>query len=198
MITRALSSATTSLAITMGLLFAMHLLIATGENVVVEPRARHMLDLVSVVAEDDPEVETPALPKIDRPRVPPPTRWSESATSGAVGVGLPAASPPPRTYRPTLAGTGKSDGPLVNIIRVQPRYPVAAQTRGLEGTVIVQFDVSPSGTVENAVVVESSNGIFNKAAIEATYRFRYRPRIVDGTGYPVRGLQQLFRFDLED
>jgi protein TonB len=138
------------------------------------------------------------LTKIDKPPVPPPTNFTETATTGGVGVSIPAATPAPPNHRSTLAGPGLSDGPLVNIIKVQPRYPAAAQTRGIEGTVLVQFDVTPSGAVENVVVIESSNSIFNKAAIEATYRFKYRPKVVDGTSYGTRGLQQQFRFNMDD
>jgi periplasmic protein TonB len=198
MITRVLSSATTSLAITMGLLFGMHLLIATGESISVEPRSRHILDWRNVVTEEPVIVEETVLPKIDKPPVPPPTPVPESANSSGIGVTVWSAPPVPHTHRPTIAGLGLSDGPLVSIIKVQPRYPVAAQTRGLEGTVIVRFDVTPLGTVENVVVVESSNSIFDKAAVEAAYRFKYRPQVIDGTSYGVRGLQQHFRFDMEE
>ena len=197
MITRALSSATTSLAITMGLLYGMHVLVAMGENVIVEPRLRHLLDRVRVT-KDDPIVEETVLPKIDKPPAPPPVNLPGSDASGGFGVELPVLVPAPPRDTPAVVALGLSDGPLVNIFKVQPRYPITAQTRGLEGTVIVRFDVTPLGTVENVVVVESSNRIFEKAAVEAAYRFRYRPRVIDGTSYGVRGLQQLFRFDMED
>ena len=198
MITRAMSSATTGLLITTGLLFGMQLLIATGEEIITEPRQRHILEWVRLVEDLDPIVEIPLLPKIDKPPVPPTTSLPDSEQSGGVGVELSAAPPAPQAGRATVAGLGVTDGPLINIFKVQPRYPIAAQTKGLEGTVIVQFDVSPLGTVENVVVIESSNNIFNKAAIEAAYRFKYRPKVVDGTNYGVRGLQQLFRFEMEE
>ena len=198
MITRALTSASTSMVVTLALLFGMHLLIATGQTIITEPRDRHMLDWVRVVREEDLQVEETILPPIDKPPIPPPATIPETAPSGVTGVGFTVAPPAPPTERTTIGGFGLSDGPLVNIIKVQPRYPVAAQTRGLEGTVIVQFDVTPQGVVENVVVVESSNSIFNKAAIEAAYRFKYRPKVVDGTSYGERGLRQLFRFDMED
>ena len=92
---------------------------------------------------------------------------------------------------------GTGDGPLINIIRVQPLYPAIAATRGLDGTVTVQFDVSEIGTVENVTVIHSTNRIFNKAAIDAAYRFKYKPKVIDGTRYRATGLQQLFRFEME-
>lgn len=198
MITRALSSATTGLVITTGLLFGMQLLIATGEEIIAEPRDKHILEWVRVVKEPEPIDETPLVAKIDKPPVPPSTSFPESAQNGGVGVELPVAPPAPPTGRATFAGLGLNDGPLINIYKVQPLYPTAAGTKGLEGTVIVRFDVTALGTVENVVVIESSNNVFNKAAIEAAYRFKYRPKVIDGTSYGVRGLKQLFRFEMEE
>ena len=198
MITRALSSATTGLVITMGLLFAMQLLIATGEEIITEPRPRHILEWVRLVEKLDPIIETPRELKIDKPTVPPTTSFSELEASGGIGVEISVAPPAPRTGTATFGGLGLTDGPLINILKVQPHYPTAAQTKGLEGTVVVRFDVTPLGTVENVSVIESSHSIFNKAAVEAAYRFKYRPKVVDGTSYGARGLQQLFRFEMEE
>ena len=198
MITRALSSTTTGLLITMGLLFAMQLLIATGKEIITEPRPRHILEWVRLAEKPDPIIETPQVLKIDKPTVPPSTNFSDSEQSGGIGVEISVAPAAPRTGVTTFGGLGLTDGPLINILKVQPRYPTAAQTKGLEGTVIVQFDVTPLGTVENVSVIESSNSIFNKAAVEAAYRFKYRPKVVDGTSYGARGLQQLFRFEMKE
>jgi protein TonB len=81
---------------------------------------------------------------------------------------------------------------------VTPQYPVRAAANGLEGTVLVQYDVTTMGTVENVVVIESSNRIFDQAAIDAVYRFRYKPGIVDGVPYGSKGLRDLFRFEMEE
>ncbi len=196
--TRALISATSGLMVTAGLIFVMQLLIATGEVIITEPRPRPVLDWVRPPEKPDPIVDEPEIHKIDKPPVPPPTSFPESVPGGSVGVALTAAPPSPRPRKAVLTGFGLSDGPLMNIFKVQPRYPAAAQARGLEGTVIVQFDVTAHGTVQNVVVVESSSRIFNKAAIEAASRFKYRPKVVDGTSVGVQGLQQLFRFDMEE
>lgn len=91
-----------------------------------------------------------------------------------------------------------NDGPLVAIVRVQPAYPAAAETRGLEGWVLVEFDVRADGGVANAFVVESSSQIFEKASLDAVYRFRFKPRVVDGVPQLTAGLQNLFRFEFSE
>jgi len=84
------------------------------------------------------------------------------------------------------------------MIKVQPSYPARAAQSGLEGYVIVQFDVRADGTVENAVVLESSNQVFERSALKAASRFRFKPRVVDGVALSTRGVRNLFRFEMED
>ena len=89
------------------------------------------------------------------------------------------------------------DGPLVAVLRVQPNYPTRAVAQGLEGYVVVEFTVTPDGSTAEHRVVESSHGLFEAAAIRAAERFRFRPRVIDGVPVSTRGIQNLFRFEME-
>lgn len=197
MITRAISSAATGLAVTIGLLYLMQFLVASGEEVITEPRTRYFLDWIDPQDPPDTPTEERWPERPDEPQLPPETNFANSTDTDFGGVGVPAAPSVPQNYRPTFTGFGVSDGPLINIFKVQPNYPTAAAARGLDGTVVVQFDVTAMGVVENVVVVESTNKRFNKAAIEAASRFKYKPRVVDGMPYGAKGLRQLFRFEME-
>ena len=90
-----------------------------------------------------------------------------------------------------------SDGPLVALVRVEPTYPARPRAQGLEGFVIVQFDVLADGTVSNVSIVESSSRLFEAAAARAAMRFRFKPRVVDGVALTTSGIQNLFRFEME-
>ncbi len=198
MFTRTLSSVTASAAVTTGLLLLMQILIATGEDIMTEPRIRYVVDWVRAPEPEDPPVIEPAPVKPDNPPVPPKARISEASENGGFGGGVIVAPPAPAAGRPVISDIPFGDGPLINVIKVQPQYPPAAARRGLSGVVIVQFDVTEFGTVENPVVIESTNSVFNKAAIEAASRFRYKPRVVDGQAFGAKGLRQRFRFDMND
>jgi protein TonB len=197
MITRFVSAGAAGLAITAFLIFVMNYLIEVSEAVESTPRDRMMLTFVSDI--EDTKVRIEELPpEMPSPPVNPPPLVPPSAPSPEfIGVGVPVSQPAPplNTQSPTILGTANS--PLINIIAVQPNYPVSASQRGLEGHVIVVFDVTEMGTVSNVVVVESSSSIFNKAAIDAAYRFRYKARMVDGEPKASSGLQKLFRFKME-
>ena len=170
MIPRILSSAAAGLAITTALLYLMQILVATSKEIIIEPRPRLVLDRVRL--EEPPqtseEVYEPERPV--KPQPVPKTTLTEATDRSGIGFELPA-TPPARPGRPAFT-TIVSDGPLMNIIKVRPQYPPIATSRGIEGTVIVQFDVNAIGSVENVVVIESSHQIFNKAAIEAAIVIR--------------------------
>lgn len=198
MITRLLSSAGAGVAITSGLLFLMQLLIASGEEIIVEPRHRFEVPWIRLETEEPLIVDPPVYQRPKPPPVPPMN--SAPAPDGDVGgtISIPGPPPPGGDATAVLTGLRFGDGPLVSIIKVKPQYPVAAASRGLEGTVLVQYDVTAMGTVENVVVLESSNSVFNKAAIAAASRFKYKPSIVDGRPIASKGLRNLFRFEMEE
>ena len=197
MVTRALSSATAGLAVTIALLYAMQLLIATGEDILTDPPPRYFLDWIDPPEPPDSLVEPVPPQRIDPPMPTPPTPPVGRPGVDAIGIGIPLPPPTPPNGRPAFKGIGVSDSPLISMINVKPQYPAAAAAKGLEGTVLVQFDVTELGTVENVVVLESSNRIFNREAIRAAYRCKYKPRMVDGVAYGAKGLRKLFTFELE-
>jgi protein TonB len=81
------------------------------------------------------------------------------------------------------------------IVRILPEYP--ANGRG-NGSVLVQFDISPAGTVVNARVIEATpHGMFEQSALRAIARWRYRPAVFEGRAVERRGVRVRLRFELE-
>ena len=55
-------------------------------------------------------------------------------------------------------------------------YPINAHAAGVEGRVLVRYDVTADGRVENAAVVSAEpNGVFENAALAAVRSWRFRP-----------------------
>jgi protein TonB len=87
----------------------------------------------------------------------------------------------------------------IPLVRVNPTYPPREQARGIEGWVVVQFTVTATGTVRDAVVVRSEpKSVFDAAALEAIGRWRYNPRVDRGIAVDRVGLQTMIRFTLEN
>lgn len=66
------------------------------------------------------------------------------------------------------------------IIRVAPKYPVRAMENRIDGFVIFSLTVAADGTTKDIKAILSSAKMFEKSAISAAQKSKYRPRIIDG------------------
>jgi protein TonB len=94
--------------------------------------------------------------------------------------------------------TAGSDRDIVPLVRINPDYPPRALSRGIQGWVIVQFTISATGTVKDQIVVDSSNKIFDDAALKAIGRWRYNPKVEEGVAVERKGVQTKLVFQLEN
>lgn len=92
-----------------------------------------------------------------------------------------------------------NEGEYLPLVKVEAEYPSRAMERGIEGSVTVKFTVTEKGSVEDPVVIESDPpGIFDRAAIQAASKFKYRPKVIEGSPIRVEGVKHKIVFDLED
>ena len=80
-----------------------------------------------------------------------------------------------------------------------PIYPRKALIDGIEGVVVLEFTINNKGKTEDIIVLESSDDLFNNAAIKAASKFTYEPSINLDTGLPMRtpGVKHAISFRLE-
>ncbi|MEO1202469.1 MAG: energy transducer TonB [Pseudomonadota bacterium] len=187
-------------AVTIGLLWLMQFLIATGEEAIKDEPKKYYLDFVrvkqqEVINTEEPKPEKPPKPQQPPPDVPPPSQDDVNPDAQVIGV-----RPPDSTGSADIAGPGElaySDGEYLPIVRVAPIYPNRALSRGLEGYVDLMFTVTTAGTVRDPVVTYSTSSLFESAARKAVLKFKYKPRIVDGQPVDVPGVETRIRFELE-
>lgn len=188
-------------AVTFSLLWVMQYLIATGAQAITDDRTHRFVDFVRVQRQEETRTreERPERPpEPDRPPPDTPDRDMDDIDAGegaGFGVGAPEID---RGFDIGGRDGFFSDGEYMPIVQVAPQYPRRAQQRGLEGWVTLEFVVTRQGTVRDPVVIDSSSSIFERAAIEAVQRFRYRPRVIDGEPVDVPGVQFRITFELED
>jgi periplasmic protein TonB len=95
-------------------------------------------------------------------------------------------------------GTGGLDRDVLPLVRINPDYPPRAQSRGIQGWVLVQFTITPAGTVADAKVIDAQpKGIFDEAAVKAVSRWKYNPKVEGGVAVERRGIQVKLTFQLE-
>lgn len=188
--------------VTFGLFYLMQLLISTGERAIVDDVVGHRVEIGEVKRETDVETKNRKPEKPETPEAPPETPdMPEIDTSKPQeGIDMSASIGRGKLDIGTGMGVGApSDGDYLPIVRVQPQYPRRAAERGIEGYVIVELTVTAAGTTQDIRVVESEpSSIFDRAAIRAAEKFKYKPKTVNGKGVAVSGVLYQFTFELED
>jgi protein TonB len=99
------------------------------------------------------------------------------------------------------ASISATDGDYLPLVAIAPQYPTRAAQRGIQGWCLVSFTVDGLGNVveETIEVVDAEPAnIFDRSSQRAAARFKFQPRVVDGKGVEVAGVQYLFRYELED
>lgn len=94
------------------------------------------------------------------------------------------------------SGTGAATPPSP-LARVQPEYPSAARTAGVEGQVVLRAMVDTDGLIQPPVQVVRSIPALDAAAIDALRRWKFRPAR-DADGQAVRVVVDVpIRFQLQ-
>ncbi|PLX56425.1 MAG: energy transducer TonB [Chromatiales bacterium] len=84
-------------------------------------------------------------------------------------------------------GNPKAEGEAIPIVRINPRYPRQALLNGIEGYVRLEFTILEDGSVKDVVVAESRPGqVFDRSAVLAVMKWKFKPRIIDGEAVPRR------------
>lgn len=137
-----------------------------------------------VVREVIPEPEPIAREPVPQPRPvvreapPDPEPEAEPVVSKAPPE---PAQTPVKEAIPSEFGLDEVDQRPSILRKVNPLYPYRAKRRNLSGKVVVKFLVSPSGHVEKPRVVESDpEGVFEKNALQAVRKWRFRPGYYQG------------------
>ena len=156
-------------------------------------------DIIAV--EDIPETQQlKKPPPPQRPQIPIATESEdipEDVTIMDTELNLDAPPPPP----PPPPGAGRGDeSPIfmafeeapVLIKLVKPKYPDLARKAGVEGTIFLQIVVDEKGNViDAAIVVARPPGIFDDAALEAIYQWKYKPALQRDKAIKVRVGQRM-------
>ena len=152
---------------------------------------------VATIKRDKPKLEkpqaAPVVPQISKAAI-------SRAGTETIAANLIAA--PSIDTRVGLTGglgfnVGGTDTEEMPLVRINPDYPPRAQSRGIQGWVVVQFTITPAGTVKDAKVVDGEpKGVFDDAAINAVSRWKYNPKVQEGVAVERRGVQVKLTFKL--
>ncbi|MEI6893907.1 MAG: TonB family protein [Colwellia sp.] len=191
-----------ALIMTLVLLWGMQALITGGNNAMTDPVKGNVLDFIrlkkdEVIVRKERKPQKPAKPKEPPPPMNAPKMQQSNPNANAVKSSFVADI---QTGMGLSGGLSldSGDGDYLPIVKVAAIYPRRAQSRGIEGYVIIEFMVTKTGAVSNAIIVKSQpEGVFDRAALNAVAKFKYKPRVVDGVAMEVAGVQNKISFEID-
>ena len=185
----------------LSLLWVMQFLIATGQAAITEALDARFVDFVRVKREEviERKEEKPERPpEVDEA---PPELPQQDMDSSNLDSAVAVSAPNPNLdvgLDGELGDFSLAEGDYLPIVKVAPMYPRRAQSRGLEGYCDLQFTVTPLGTTADVSVIECTSSLFERASVQALLKFKYKPRVVNGTAIAVPGLRHRITFQIED
>lgn len=192
-------------AITLGLFLVLQYLVARGPVLIAVDENFGTLDFILLKRDEDAAHRTRVLP--DKP---PPPEHPPRPPQATIARTQPPAVPQLQAPTPDLETAGLASSPwlgsvdqfaadddVIPLVRVAPQYPRHAARKGIEGWVKVEFTILEDGSVSDVSVVDAEpKRIFDREAIRAVMRWKFKPKVVDGK--PVkRRANQVIGFKLQ-
>ena len=101
------------------------------------------------------------------------------SAGGVIGGILSSTAAVPKVATPqrVRVSSGVSTGLLIK--KVTPNYPQLAKQARIQGSVVLQAEISKEGTIQNLQLI-SGHPMLAPAAIEAVKQWRYKPYLLNG------------------
>jgi len=200
MLKRLVYAAPLALMITFGLFLVMQSLISIGHYKLNDDNDFNAVNFIRIKRQQELTREQTKPTKPPMPTQQPATNSQPASIPSQVNIKnfvVPAMPNMPELSIGTGIDFGIGAGDYMPIYRVAPQYPPKALKNRIEGWVIVEFSVSPQGTVKNPVVIDSSpKNVFDNVAINAVLKFRFTPRVINGEPIEVSGVRNKITFKL--
>jgi len=181
-----------------GLFFIMQYLIASADPKIDDSKQRKLADIHMPEREIETNLSEQKPDKVDDPEEPPPDLDTPDVDMDMDVEVINVAPQAAVDVSISSSGMASGDGEYLPIVKVAPIYPRRAQTRGITGYCIVEYTVTTSGAIRDPKAVDCEpSGVFEKASVKASLKFKYKPRVVDGEAIEVAGVQNKFTYELE-
>ena len=145
------------------------------------------IDFVRLKRDNTPEIKKREKPQRVKPeQQPPPPEMNLAKNmnpSDAVGEIIPQFDTGLELESATdIIGAGGGDRDAVPLVRVDPNYPPRALQQRIEGHVDLRFTITQVGTTAEVEVMRSDPPyIFDREAVRAVRKYRYNPKIENGS-----------------
>lgn len=198
---RVVIAAVVAVGVTFGLFLFMNMLVTSGAGDRGELEAIAGIHFGPVDIPDEIQTRSRRIPK-----KPPPPQKPPPPPKMQIAKQDPNVQPMPNIDMPNLdvplsGGEGifignfqqvdkTAEGDIIPVVVIRPMYPREAAMGGIEGWVKVEFTITETGTVKDPRVIDANPArIFNREAIRAILKWKFKPRVVDGIAVERRATQ---------
>ncbi len=108
----------------------------------------------------------------------------EGGVVGGITGGIPEPPPPPPPPPTQPVRVGGNIKPPQKVKHVNPVYPPIAQSARVQGIVIIEATIGPSGAVQDAKTLRSIP-LLDQAALDAVRQWVFTPTLLNGVPVPV-------------
>jgi len=113
-------------------------------------------------------------------------RVVETGKIEPLGVPEGVGDVPKSDFRPHIISCTLLDKQPRAKVQMPPEYPANMKKDGLDGTVMVEFDVDVKGRVVSARVRQSTDRAFEEPTLRAVLKWRFEPGLSKGLPVPFR------------
>lgn len=170
------------MAVTFSLFALMAFIISNDNLTYIEPEDGLIIE-VAQLPEDTPATEKTKI-KLTPPSPPQMPKTTEVSQTSPVDtdIGYHAGDMAiANTPLEVASFNNRADSDARPIVQVTPKYPIDAARNGIEGWVVLAFDINAIGEVTNIKVIDSQpKRVFDKAAKQALKKWKYRAKSQDG------------------
>lgn len=196
------------LAVALLLFLFMHFLISGDRDLAKAGDQGSVVDFIRVKEDEMIRLKerTPPRKPPPPPKDPPPPPKLRVADTKPPPVSLDMETP--RVHVPVSTGDGpyigqwtagdpSAEGDVIPIVRIDPQWPREALLDGTEGWVVVEFTILKDGSVADPNIIEAQpRRLFNRNAVRAILKWKFKPRIIDGQPVERRATQRIdFKLD---
>lgn len=198
---RALSFLAGAVVFTLGLFWVMQQMITGPGKQETVDNSRTQIDFVRLKQDSRTELKErhkPEPPKPQQPKMPlQAVNQDHSSSAPKLAMSMPDVAMDMSISQQSLlgdavVGMGFGDGDVIPLVRMNAQYPQRAIRQKIEGYVTARLFINAEGTVDNVEIVQAEpKGIFEREAIRALYRYKFKPKMEGGHAVAQVALQTI-------
>ncbi len=198
---RFIIAAVAALTVALSLFLLMNTLISGEQRFDRSALGGQVVDFIRVRPDEIPETRERAPPEEPPPPEDPPPPKQINVVDESRPTPIPLNIELPNITVPASIAGGPyidswlpqgatTDGDVMPIVRIDPQWPREALLDRIEGWVKLEFTILPDGSVKDPVILDSEPGrLFDRSAMSAVLRWKFRPRIVAGEAVSRQAVQ---------